>query len=300
MKNKYIKKIIIGTWSLSGDFGFVSKKNIYKVFEKSINNNLFEFDTAPTYGRGKIHKILSEMFKNNKIIKINTKCGYSLGGVKTFNISDIVKSVDRSLKEFGKINTLFLHNPRNEIIDWTKILTILEGYKKKKHITNIGISFARDFYFSKDIINRFDFVQDEINLLRPNSINFFSNLKPKLMARSPLASGCLSGKLEIDTKFSKNDYRAQWLTDKQRLNNIIFQINEIKKISGNNLRNFAKFFLLQNNNIDSVIFGIKKPSHIDELIDKIENYKRIPKIKIKKIQHLANLKFNLPIGKIGY
>ena len=149
MKNKYIKKIIIGTWSLSGDFGFVSKKNIYKVFEKSINNNLFEFDTAPTYGRGKIHKILSEMFKNNKIIKINTKCGYSLGGVKTFNISDIVKSVDRSLKEFGKINTLFLHNPRNEIIDWTKILTILEGYKKKNILLILAFHLQEIFIFQK-------------------------------------------------------------------------------------------------------------------------------------------------------
>ncbi len=300
MENKYLKKIIIGTWSISGDFGQISKKNIYEILEESVRNNFLEFDTAPTYGQGRIHKILSEMFKNNKEIKINTKCGYNSAGVKTFKISDIIKSIDNSLKEFGRINTLFLHNPRTEIKNWFKILKLLKTYKKKNEVKNIGISFARNFYFSKNIMNNFDYLQDEINLLRPHNINFLSSLKPKLVARSPLASGCLSGKININSKFKQNDYRSKWLLDKQRLKNILFQINEIKKISGRNLRQFSKFFLLQNNSIDNIIFGIKKKSHIKELVTDIKNFEKINELNITRIQNLANLNFNLSGGQIGY
>jgi len=300
VKNDYFKKIIIGTWSLSGDFGPISKKSIYEILEKSAKNNFLEFDTAPTYGQGKIHKILSEMFKNNKKIKINTKCGYNSSGVKTFKISDIRKSIDKSLKEFGKINTLFLHNPRTEIKDWFKILKVLKIYKKENVIKNIGISFARDFYFSKNIINSFDCIQDEINLLRTHNINFLSSLKPKLVARSPLASGCLSGMININSKYERKDYRYKWLLDKQRLKNILFQINEIKKISGGNLRQFSKFFLLQNVNIDNVIFGIKKKSHLDELIRDIKNFKKISKFDMARIENLAKNNYHLPSAQIGY
>ena len=300
MKRKFSSKIVVGTWSLSGDFGKVSKKNIYKSIEKSIDNNFLEFDTSPTYGEGKMHKILSDMLRHKKEIKINTKCGYNSNFLKTFNAKDIISSIDLSLNAFGKINTLFLHNPRNEIKNWYKIIKILKEYKKKKYIKNIGISLARDFYFDKQIMNQFDYLQDEINLLRPKSINFLNSFKPKIMARSPLASGCLSGKLKKESRFEKSDYRSEWLSNKDRLRNILFQVNEISKVTGKNIRKFSKIFLLQNPKIDKVIFGIKSPSHVDELAKDIRNQKFISTIKVKKIFYLADLNFNLNPNKSGY
>ena len=300
MKIKFSSKVVVGTWSLSGDFGKVSKKNIYKSIEKSIENNFLEFDTAPTYGEGKMHKILADMLKHEKKIKINTKCGYSSNFVKTFKAKDIISSIDSSLSAFGKINTLFLHNPRNEIQDWFKIIKILKEYKKKYYIKNIGISLARDFYFHKEIMNQFDYLQDEINLLRPLNINFLNSFRPKIMARSPLASGCLSGKLNKESRFGKSDYRLRWLSNKKRLENILFQVNEISKVTGKDIRKFSKIFLLQNKKIDKVIFGIKSPLHVDELVNNIRNQKLIPINKIKNIIRLANSNFNLNRNKSGY
>jgi aryl-alcohol dehydrogenase-like predicted oxidoreductase len=300
MKRKFNSKIVVGTWSLSGDFGKVSKKNIYKSIEKSIDSNFLEFDTSPTYGEGKMHKILADMLRHEKEIKINTKCGYNSNFLKTFNPKDIISSIDLSLSAFGKINTLFLHNPRNEIKDWYKIIKILKEYKKKNYIKKIGISLARDFYFEKQIMNQFDYLQDEINLLRPNSINFLNSFTPKIMARSPLASGCLSGKLKKESRFEKSDYRFGWLSNKDRLKNILFQVNEISKVTGKNIRKFSKIFLLQNTKIDKVIFGIKSPSHVDELVKDIHNQNFISTIKVKKIFQLADLNFNLNPNRSGY
>jgi aryl-alcohol dehydrogenase-like predicted oxidoreductase len=163
MFNKYFSKVVIGTWSLSGDLGFVSKKNVISTIEACVENNFLEFDTAPTYGKGSVYKVLNDVLKNVNGVKINTKCGYNSHFVKTFKIQDIIDSIDNSLHVFKKINTLFLHNPRNEIKEWSKLFNILNAYKKKNFINSIGISFARDCYFEKKIMNQFDYFQDEIN-----------------------------------------------------------------------------------------------------------------------------------------
>ena len=86
-------------------------------------------------------------------------------------------------------------------------------------------------------------IMEKVNLLKPENIQYLKNFKAKLMARSPLASGCLSGKLNIKSKFSKNDHRSGWLNDKNRLKNILFQLREIKKIISSNLREKSKIFL---------------------------------------------------------
>jgi aryl-alcohol dehydrogenase-like predicted oxidoreductase len=300
MKSKYHSKVIIGTWSLSGDFGKISKKNIYSSLEQALKKNFFEYDTAPTYGYGSIETVLSEICKGDKRIKINTKCGYNSLGTKTFAIDDIKKSIDQSLKKFEKINTLFLHNPRTEIKNWSLLINFLLSYKKKKYINNIGISLARDYYFNKKIMNSFDFIQDEINLLRPQAITKLKNFKPKIMARSPLASGCLSEKLTISSKFSKNDYRKSWLGKKTRLKHVLFQIEEIKKITGKNLRSFSKIFLIKEKNINKVIFGIKNPSHINEIEKDLNNLTIISQKQKNLILNLAKKNFNLPMNFKGY
>jgi len=300
LKNKLNQKIVIGTWSLSGDFGKVDKKTVYRSLEKCIEHNFLEFDTAPTYGGGIMHKILADMVRHNKNIKINTKCGYDSNFIKTFKSSDIKRSIELSLNKFGKINTLFLHNPRNEIKNWTNMIAIINEYKKTNEIKKIGISLARDHYFEKNIMNKFDYLQDEINLFRPKNLDFLGSLKPKIMARSPLASGCLSGKLTINSKFILSDYRSTWLSNKKRLKNILFQLNEINKITNGKTRRFAKHFLLQNQKIDKVIFGIKKPKHVYELLQDIQNLEQKIKELSKKIIELANLNFNLDKNLTGY
>lgn len=300
MRSKFHSKVIIGTWSLSGDLGKISKKNIYNSIEHSLKKNFFEFDTAPTYGRGKIDKVLAEICKGEKKIKINTKCGYDSDGYKTFTIDHIKKSIDTSLNKFGRINTLFLHNPRKEIKNWPFLINFLLEYKKNNHINHIGISLARDFYFNKKIMNKFDYLQDEINLLRPYAINKLKDLNLKIMARSPLASGCLSEKLSENSKFSKQDYRSSWLGKKTRLKNILFQIKEVKKITGQNLRSFSKIFLLKNKNVNKVIFGIKNPIHVNEIEKDLNNLKMIRKEKIKQIFELSSNNYNLPKNARGY
>ena len=295
----YKNKIIIGTWSLSGSFGNIEKKEIYNIVDFAIQSGFLEFDLAPNYGFGKIEEIFSDIKKQNPKIIINTKCGNNYNGIKSFDQQDIIDSLKRSLDLLKYINVLYLHNPRNEIYDISELISLVLDFKKQGLIKNTGISFARNHYFKKKDINKLDFIQDEINILYCNNISLLKKYKCKIVARSPLASGVLSGKLNTNISFEKQDYRSSWLKGK-RLENILYQIDEIKKIIDYDLIKYAKYFVLSNPNIHKVIFGIKSIDHIKELLSDIKIFENIDFTKINEILKLANKNYNLKDKENGY
>ena len=166
-------------------------------------------------------------------------------------------------------------------------------------INYIGISLARDFYFEKKIMDKFDFLQDEINLLRTKNIYLLKKYNAKIMARSPFASGCLTGKINSKSRFGIGDHRYSWLNDKERLINILGQVKKIKKIINLPLKIASKNFLFQNSQINKIIFGVKNPNHINELEQDLTSYKKISLAEQKKIFELNQLNFYLN-GKKGY
>ncbi len=287
------KKIIIGTWSLTDQFGKINSKTIEETIDYAIKKNFNEFDTAPNYGNGEIELILSNFKKNfYPNLKINTKFGNSKENIKSFATREIIKSIDNSLKLFGKINTLYIHNPRCSEKKINKILDILFEYKKNKNVENIGISIARDFYYNKKILNKFDYIQDEVNVLFFKNLNNLKNLNPNIIARSPLASGCLSGKLNINKKFETQDYRKNWVRGK-RLENILKQISIVEKIFGLNIKTISKSFVFFNPHVKKIIFGIRNKKHINELFNETNSIERLDKRKLYFLELVANSNYFL-------
>ena len=124
---------------------------------------------------------------------------------RTYDVDEIKKGIDNTLEKFGKLNVLQLHNPRHEIKNWDLIIEMFYHYKKKKFINYSGISLARNYYFSNKILNSFDFIQDEFNLLRVAPCYKMNNFKKILAIRSPFANGILTTNFSNLAKFSKND-----------------------------------------------------------------------------------------------
>lgn len=264
--SKVSSRIIIGVWPLSGDFGPVSPTNYEECIKKAIDLGINTFDTAPNYGNGYSESALGLILDGQKNIKINTKFGSNPFGHKSFSAEDLKKSFYNSLSRLRteKINYLFLHNPRKEVNDFNDIIILLEDLKSQNLINDYGISVAKGFEYKN--INSFNGIQLDCNLLYLDDLNKYCSKKNKIFARSPLASGILSGKLNLDTKFHKTDYRSSWLKG-NRLTSILTRLNVIKKnTQGISLPSLARKFLFQNKNIDHVIFGVKKPTHIDDII----------------------------------
>ncbi len=283
---KQIKnKIIIGSWSWSGQYKSVSNKEVEEIIDMSIINGFNEFDTSPTYG--KAEKILAKYKKKNKKILINTKCGWDRNLNKTFRPENLKDGIDWTLEKFGKINVIQLHNPRNEIKNWDEIINIIENYKKKKLINKLGISLARNHYFPLKVLNKFDFIQDEFNLLRIDPIYQMKKFKNCLAARSPFANGILTSNFNCNTKYSKNDHRFSWLKEK-RLKNICKQKKILESMTNNKIEKFSIDFIFSFSMIDKVIFGVRKKKHFYDLIKNLENLEKLKKKKINEVINLNN------------
>jgi hypothetical protein len=282
LKNNIRKKIIIGTWSWSA-YRPVSRKTIEQVFNHCLDNEFLEFDTAPNYLGAE--KILSEFKKENKNILVNTKCGWDQNMKKNFDEKSLIYGVERALDLFKNINVMQLHNPRDEIENWNIVIDLLQKYKKKGYIKLIGISLPRNYYFTKKIMNRFDFIQDEFNLLRVDPCYKMNNFKKILAARSPLANGILTTHFSSKTKFSKNDHRHSWLYG-SRLKAINQQKKILESLTDLRIETLATHFVLSFSFIDKVIFGIRTVKQLNYLLKNIAKFKKLNPLIIKKILSL--------------
>ncbi len=294
-------KIVIGTWPLSGDYGKVDSKSVQDILRYCQELGINEFDTAPNYGNGEIEIQLGKVFGNDKSVMINTKIGNLPFGKKSYDIKDFKKSLQNSLDRLDRdsVNTLFLHNPRDEIKDYRIVLDFLQDLKNDGIINNIGLSKAKNFDYEKIVdLDEFDVIQEDINIL---ALDALKRSKPKgvLMARSPLASGLLSGRITNETIFPQDDHRSGWLTGK-RLESLILRIKEIKKISELDLSDMAIRFLYSQNSIDKIIFGIKNKDHIKNIMNQVKQGP-LDNTTSEKIIHLFDIDYGLKDQKeFGY
>jgi len=262
-------KIIIGTASLSGNYGSVPKQEIIDTLNYCYENNFREFDTAPNYGQGVMESYLGDIFLKRDDIKIHTKIGNLINGGKDFSIDSLRKSFIHSLKRLKKenIDTLFLHNPREEINDYDEIEKFLNQLIDEGCIRKKGISLARGYNYDDSIIKKFDSIQDDYNLLHLQLPNYLTS-KQNFVIRSPFATGLLSGKVNSDTKFT-DPYRSAWLKD-ERLSSLIKRIRKIESVSAAPLAEIALRYVLFQKGIDKIIIGVKKKDHVDHIIHCIE------------------------------
>lgn len=211
---------------------------------------------------------MGKLFRDKNDVLINTKFGNIPFKGKNFNIEDLKESFNQSLTRISResINILFLHNPRDEVEDLKPFLDLMEDLKRKGKIKYKGISLAKGYDYSRKIdLNEFDVIQDDCSLLSMNFLNMNLLKSTLFMARSPLASGILSDRLTENTSFPKDDHRSVWLKE-ERLASIMKRVNTIKKISNIELSSLARRFLLKNSKINKIIFGVKKKSHVDNII----------------------------------
>ena len=260
-------KVVIGTWPLSGDYGRVDLKTVQRVLESCYESNFKEFDTAPSYGNGFIEFCLGKILGSKADILINTKVGNMPFNDKSFSIVDLKVSLEQSLKRLSvkSLNILFLHNPRDDVENYEDVLEFMNRLKNEGVIKYKGISLAKNYHYDPQFLKEFDVIQDDGNLLDMRFLNLDISKDVKFMARSPLASGILSGNIKKDSIFPFDDHRSGWLKG-ERLDSIMRRVDKIDEVSNLKLIDLAKSFILSNEKIDKVIFGVKSVPHIESII----------------------------------
>ena len=212
-----VSEIGIGCWAIGSEWGDVSVEDAKEALYTSIDNGINFFDTADVYGDGRSEKIISEVLKNsNEQIYVATKAGRRLNphNADGYNLKNIESFIDRSLSNLGVdiIDLVQLHCPPSEICGKPETYEMMDEIVKKGKIKYYGVSVEK-VSEALDAIKHPNVksIQIIFNIFRqkPSEI-FFQEAKKNnvaIIARVPLASGLLTGKMNNNSSFPENDHR---------------------------------------------------------------------------------------------
>lgn len=212
-----IAEISFGTWAIGGSWGAVDDKESMAALHSAIDHGVNFLDTADVYGDGRSEKLIAQLKKERKDqIFVATKAGRRLSPhvASGYNEKNLREFVDRSLKnlETEALDLLQLHCPPTDVYYQPEVFDVLDCLVEQGKVRHYGVSVERVEEALKAIeYPNVKTVQIIFNCFRQRPAGlFFEQAKKRnigVLARVPLASGLLAGKLRRDSKFPKDDHR---------------------------------------------------------------------------------------------
>lgn len=177
-------------------------------------------DTADSYSDQLSERSVGRVVKSrSEHVYVATKIGRRLKPHTTegYNEANIRRFVEDSLRnlQMDRIDLVQLHCPTPEVYYHPEVFEVMDKLVDEGKIAYYGVSVQRVEQALKAIeYPNVSTIQIVYNMLRqrPENILFPEAIKRNvgIIARVPLASGLLSGKLTLDSKFPEGDYRNQY------------------------------------------------------------------------------------------
>jgi aryl-alcohol dehydrogenase-like predicted oxidoreductase len=213
-----VSEISFGAWAIGGGWGSVDEGQALAALHKAVDLGVNFFDTADGYGDGRSERLLARLRKErNETIYIATKAGRRLDPhtADGYNRQNLTAFVERSLKnlETETLDLLQLHCPPTEVYYRPEVFAILDDLVEQGKLRYYGVSVEK----AEEALKAIEYpslqtVQIIFNAFRHRPAQlFFSEAKRKqigILARVPLASGLLTGKMKRTSTFSTDDHRS--------------------------------------------------------------------------------------------
>lgn len=213
-----VSEISFGSWAIGGTWGNVDDNDSLKALHKAVDLGVNFFDTADVYGDGRSERLLAKLKENrNEEIYIATKVGRKLNPhvADGYNKTNLENFVDINLKNLNTdcIDLLQLHCPPTEVYYMPKVFGVLDDFVKAGKIRYYGVSVEKVEEGLKALeYPNVQSVQIIFNMFRhrPAELFFEQALKKRtaILARVPLASGMLTGKMSKTMEFEQDDHRS--------------------------------------------------------------------------------------------
>lgn len=210
-----VSEISFGTWAIGGAWGAVDDEESLAALRQAIDCGVNFLDTADVYGDGRSERLCARIKRERKEeIIIATKAGRRLDPHTAEGYKDLTPFIERSLKylETDSLDLLQLHCPPTDAYYMPEIFDALDELVKAGKIRYYGVSVERIEEALKAIeYPNVQTVQIIFNCFRQRPAGlFFEQAKKRkvgVLARVPLASGLLTGKLGRDSHFAADDHR---------------------------------------------------------------------------------------------
>ncbi len=212
-----ISTVGFGAWAIGGDWGPVDDQAALAALHRAIDLGVNFIDTADVYGDGRSERLIAQVRKSRSDpLVVATKAGRRLDPhvAAGYNRKNLTRFVERSLRnlETEALDLLQLHCPSPEVYDRPEVFGILDDLAQEGKIRFYGVSVERvDEALKAITYPNVQSIQIIFNLFRLKPAEqFFAAARTRqvgVLARVPLASGLLTGKLRPDTQFDPSDHR---------------------------------------------------------------------------------------------
>ena len=213
-----VSAISFGAWAIGGFWGEVDDEQSMQALHAAVDEGVNFIDTADVYGDGRSERLIARLKRERpgEQIWVATKAGRRLPQqtCEGYSRENLTSWIDRSLQnlEAEAIDLLQLHCPPPALYRQAEVFGILDEMVAEGKLRYYGVSVET--------------VEEALDAMRHpgvQSVQIIFNmfrLKPAervfpeaqarqvgILARVPLASGLLTGKLRRDSPFAADDHR---------------------------------------------------------------------------------------------
>ncbi len=208
-----------GAWAIGGTWGEVTEDDARATLHAALDAGVTFLDTADVYGDGRSERLIRDVLneRGGERPFVATKAGRRLDPhvAEAYTPGAIEAFLDRSLANLGVdcVDLLQLHCPPTAVYADAEFFGALDQLAEKGKLKHLGVSVETvDEALTAIQYPNVVSVQIIFNIFRQKPIEtFFHAAREKnvaVIARVPLASGLLTGKMRADTAFAEDDHRS--------------------------------------------------------------------------------------------
>jgi len=213
-----VSTISVGCWAIGGSWGKINDEESLAALHRALDLGVNFFDTADVYGDGHSEQLLARLRKErSEPFYVATKAGRRLSPhvAAGYNRENLTRFVERSLANLRveALDLLQLHCPPTDVYYQPEAFDALDGLVRAGKLRHYGVSVERVEEGLKALeYPNVQSIQVIYNIFRqrPAEHLFEESARKKvgILARVPLASGLLTGKLTRKQTFEPDDHRT--------------------------------------------------------------------------------------------
>jgi aryl-alcohol dehydrogenase-like predicted oxidoreductase len=281
-----VSTISFGAWAIGSAWGQVDATESLRALHEAVDLGVNFFDTADVYGDGQSERLLAQLrHERPEEIIVATKAGRRLDPHTSegYNAANLTAFVERSLKnlETESLDLLQLHCPPIEVYYRPNVFEVLDELVQQGKIRRYGVSVER----VEEALKAIEFpnvcsVQIIFNMFRQRPADLFfgeaAKRKVGILARLPLSSGMLTGKLNQNSKFASDDHRnfnrqGEAFDRGETFSGVDYEtglaaIEELRSLlpEGMTMAQFALRWILMFDAVTCAIPGAKREAQVEE------------------------------------
>lgn len=281
-----VSEISFGAWAIGGSWGQVDDRESIAALHRAIDLGVNFIDTADVYGDGRSERLIAQVRKErSETLYVATKAGRRLDPhtADGYNAANLTQFVERSLRnlETDCIDLLQLHCPPTEVYYRPEVFGALDDLVQAGKIRYYGVSVEKIEEALKAIeYPNVQSVQIIFNMFRHRPAEEFFPVAQQrqvgILARVPLASGLLTGKMTPQTAFALDDHRhfnrrGEAFDVGETFSGVDYKtglaaVEELRPLvpPGATMAQFALRWILMFDAVTCAIPGARRPSQVED------------------------------------